>query len=161
MNTQIPRNLATKKSLPEPATPLPSLQQENGVYEPLSTAMLTPANAAIMDHVSDATIVAAMDFVYTKSRKCATIRDIATACWINAEKTTLFTAHETPSLSKPLNEVGISGRFVTPKELDQARNRYVPPITKRNNLWATNIFVEWLNEQNATTEDKFPDILQG
>ena len=41
-NTQTPRNLATKKSFSEPATPLPALQQENGVYEPLSTAILTP-----------------------------------------------------------------------------------------------------------------------
>ena len=68
-----------------------------------------------------------------------------------------------PSLSKPRNVVGISGRFVTPltpKELDQACNLCVPLNTKRNNLWVTNVFVEWLNERNATTEDKFPDILQ-
>ena len=54
-------------------------------------------------------------------------------------------------------------RFAVPlsqKDLDKATEKFVPPNTKKNNIWATKVYNEWLTQRNQATCEQLPNILE-
>ena len=54
-------------------------------------------------------------------------------------------------------------RFAVPlsqKDLDKATEKFVPPNTKKSNIWATKVYNEWLTQRNQATCEQLPNILE-
>ena len=49
---------------------------------------------------------------------------------------------------------------VTHKRGLQATEKFVPPNTKKNNIWATKVYNEWLTQRNQATCEQLPNILE-